>query len=185
MKARKGRGPETVDKRRDGPSRRPRKDGASSGRAEKFLAFETDDSTVRPEEPPSFWRRLEGLSQRRSTGSSSGLTRRAFLEAAAATGFGAFIASATGAWALDALDNPLARYPDRGWEKVYSDLWKYDSTFTFLCAPNDTHNCILNGYVRQGVVTRIGPTMRYGEATDLYGNATRHGELCAGRSSRP
>ncbi len=103
-----------------------------------------------------------------------GLSRREFVESVAATGFGAFIASATGAWALDALDNPLARYPDRGWEKVYRDLWKYDSTFTFLCAPNDTHNCILNGYVRQGVVTRIGPTMRYGEATDLYGNASSH-----------
>jgi len=53
---------------------------------------------------------------------------------------------------------------------VYRDLWKYDSKFTFLCAPNDTHNCILNAYVRSGVVTRIGPTMRYGEATDLEGN---------------
>jgi len=105
---------------------------------------------------------------------SQGLTRRAFLEAAAAAGFGAFVASATGAWALDALDNPLARYPDRDWEKVYRDLWKYDSTFTFLCAPNDTHNCILNAYVRSGVITRIGPTMRYGEAVDLDGNASSH-----------
>ncbi len=103
-----------------------------------------------------------------------GLTRREFLEAVAATGFGAFIASATGAWALDAIDNPLARYPDRDWEKVYRDLWKYDSTFTFTCAPNDTHNCLLRAYVRSGVVTRIGPTMRYGEATDVYGNRSSH-----------
>ncbi|MBP1686032.1 MAG: Respiratory nitrate reductase alpha chain, partial [Deltaproteobacteria bacterium] len=103
-----------------------------------------------------------------------GLTRREFLEAAAAAGFGAFVASATGAWALDAIDNPLARYPDRDWETVYRDLWKYDSTYTFLCAPNDTHNCLLNAYVRSGVITRIGPTMRYGEAKDLYGNATSH-----------
>ena len=66
-----------------------------------------------------------------------------------------------------------AAYPDRGWERVYRDLWKYDSTFTFLCAPNDTHNCILNAYVRSGVVTRIGPTMKYGLATDLAGHATR------------
>ena len=36
--------------------------------------------------------------------------------------------------------------------------------------PNDTHNCLLKAYVRSGVVTRIGPTMRYGEATDLDGN---------------
>ena len=51
-----------------------------------------------------------------------GLTRRQFMEAAAATGFGAFIASATGAWGLDAIDNPLAHYPDRAWEKAYRDL---------------------------------------------------------------
>ena len=65
-------------------------------------------------------------------------------------------------------------YPDRDWEKVYRDLWKYDSSFTFLCAPNDTHNCILNASLRDGVVTRIGPTMKYGEATDLYGTKVSH-----------
>jgi nitrate reductase alpha subunit len=98
------------------------------------------------------------------------LDRRGFLEIAAAGGFAAFVASATKGWALDAVDNPLARYPDRGWEAAYRDLFKHDAAFTFTCAPNDTHNCILTGYVRSGVVTRIGPTMRYGEAEDLYGN---------------
>ena len=102
------------------------------------------------------------------------ITRRAFLETAAATGFGAFVTSVTGAWALEAIENPLAHYPARDWERVYRDLWHYDSTFTFLCAPNDTHNCILNAYVRSGVITRIGPTMRYGEATDLDGNRASH-----------
>jgi len=102
------------------------------------------------------------------------LSRRQFLEAASALGFGAFVASATSAWALDAIENPLARYPSRDWERAYRDLWKYDSTFTFQCAPNDTHNCILNAYVRSGVVTRIGPTMKYGEATDLEGNRASH-----------
>ncbi len=102
------------------------------------------------------------------------LTRREFLESVAAGGFGAFVASVTAAWGLDAVENPLARYPDREWERVYRDLWRYDSTFTFLCAPNDTHNCLLNAYVRSGVVTRIGPTMRYGEATDLDGNQASH-----------
>src|SRR5690606_1436501 len=91
-------------------------------------------------------------------------SRREFLKLAAAAGFGSFVLSATSAWGLDEITNPLASYPDRDWEKVYRDLWKYDSKFTFTCAPNDTHNCILNGYVRSGVVTRIGPTMRYGEA---------------------
>jgi len=102
------------------------------------------------------------------------LSRRDFLRAAGAAGFAGLIASATKAWGLEAVANPLAAYPDRDWERVYRDLWKYDSTFTFLCAPNDTHNCILNGFVRSGVVTRIGPTMRYGEATDLEGNRATH-----------
>lgn len=103
-----------------------------------------------------------------------GITRRRFLQASAAAGFGAFIASATRAWGLDAIDNPLAHYPDRGWEEAYRDLWKYDSTFTFLCAPNDTHNCLLNAYVRSGVIARIGPTMKYGLANDLDGNRSSH-----------
>ncbi|MEW5702550.1 MAG: molybdopterin-dependent oxidoreductase [Candidatus Zixiibacteriota bacterium] len=105
---------------------------------------------------------------------SNGYSRRAFLQLAAKAGFGAFVISAIDAWGLDAITNPLAVYPDRGWERVYRDLWAYDSKFTFLCAPNDTHNCLLHGYVRSGVVTRIGPTMRYGEATDLQGNQTSH-----------
>jgi len=104
----------------------------------------------------------------------TGLSRRTFLEFVAASGLGIFAASAREAWGLDLPENPLASYPDRGWESVYRDLWHYDSKFTFLCAPNDTHNCILNAYVRSGVVTRIGPTMRYGEATDLLGNRASH-----------
>jgi nitrate reductase alpha subunit len=102
------------------------------------------------------------------------ITRREFLEAATAAGFGALVASASRAWGLEAISNPLASYPDRAWERVYRDLWKYDSSFVFLCAPNDTHNCLLNAYVRSGVITRTGPTMRYGRATDLYGNRASH-----------
>ncbi len=100
------------------------------------------------------------------------IPRREFLELLSATGFGALVGATRVAWALEAVSNPLATYPDRSWERVYRDLWAYDSKFTFLCAPNDTHNCILNAYVRQGIVTRIGPTMRYGEAADLAGNRT-------------
>jgi nitrate reductase alpha subunit len=96
-------------------------------------------------------------------------TRREFLELLRAAGFGALATSATAAFGLEAVENPLARYPDRGWEAAYRDLWKYDSTFTFLCAPNDTHNCILDAYVRSGSILRIGPTMKYSQATDLYG----------------
>ena len=104
----------------------------------------------------------------------TGKTRRQFLSDTAAAGFGAFIASATSAWGLDAIENPLAHYPDRDWEKTYRNLWDYDSVFRFLCAPNDTHNCLLNAYVRSGVMVRLGPTMRYGEATDLDNNRASH-----------
>ncbi|MCO6512622.1 MAG: molybdopterin-dependent oxidoreductase, partial [Aridibacter famidurans] len=102
------------------------------------------------------------------------LSRREFLARISAAGFGAFVLSSTNAWGLEGITNPLAVYPDRDWEKVYRDLWRYDSEYTFTCAPNDTHNCLLNAYVRDGVVTRIGPTMRYGEALDLSGNGATH-----------
>ncbi len=102
------------------------------------------------------------------------IPRREFLGMVSASGLAAFAQSARRAWGLDADWNPLAAYPDRGWESVYRDLWKHDSQFTFLCAPNDTHNCLLTAYVRNGVVTRIGPTMRYGEAADLEGRRTTH-----------
>ncbi len=105
---------------------------------------------------------------------STHIPRRDFFSMMAAAGFGGLLASTVDAWGLDTPQNPLAAYPDRGWERVYRDLWQYDSTFTFTCAPNDTHNCILNAYVRNGVIVRIGPTMKYGEASDLAGNTTTH-----------
>jgi nitrate reductase / nitrite oxidoreductase, alpha subunit len=104
----------------------------------------------------------------------SHLTRREFLDRVAAAGLGGFALSVEQAWGLQGVQNPLATYPNREWERTYRDLWAYDSKFTFTCAPNDTHNCLLNAYVRHGVITRIGPTMRYGEATDLSGNRTTH-----------
>jgi nitrate reductase alpha subunit len=72
------------------------------------------------------------------------------------------------------IDNPLAYYPNRDWEQVYRNLLKPDSSFVFLCAPNDTHNCLLKAYVKNDVVVRIGPTYGYGKATDLYGNTASH-----------
>lgn len=69
-----------------------------------------------------------------------------------------------------ATDNPLDYYPNRDWEKLYRDMAAYDSTFTFLCAPNDTHNCLLKAYVKNNVVIYLGPTYGYGKATDIYGN---------------
>ena len=72
------------------------------------------------------------------------------------------------------VDNPLAFYPNRDWEKAYRNIFEYDSSFVFLCAPNDTHNCLLKAYVKNGVVARIGPSYGYGKATDLYGNKASH-----------
>ncbi len=102
------------------------------------------------------------------------MNRRRFLQAATAMGFGALISSASRSWGIETIDNPLEYYPARNWEEAYRDLFKADDSFVFLCAPNDTHNCLLRAYVRNGVITRIGPTMRYGEATDLLGNKTSH-----------
>jgi nitrate reductase alpha subunit len=81
-----------------------------------------------------------------------------------------------GAPALSALkfipeiDNPLDFYPERGWERIYRDQFGYDYTYHFLCAPNDTHNCLLRAYVKNGIITRIGPSYGYGKAEDVYGN---------------
>ena len=72
--------------------------------------------------------------------------------------------------AQEGVGNPLESYPDRDWEKIYRDQFRYDSTFHFLCAPNDTHNCLLRAYVKNGVITRIGPSYGYGKAQDVYGH---------------
>lgn len=68
------------------------------------------------------------------------------------------------------VENPLAFYPNRGWEKVFKDLWRYDSEFSFLCAPNDTHNCLLKAHVKNNVVVRIAPSYGFSKADDIYGN---------------
>lgn len=72
------------------------------------------------------------------------------------------------------VSNPLEQYPNRDWEKVYRDLYHADSSFVFLCAPNDTHNCLLRAHVKHGVVTRIAPTYGFGRATDMDGNRATH-----------
>lgn len=101
------------------------------------------------------------------------VSRRRFLKATAAITSAALAADTLGLQGfkfVPEIKNPLAFYPNRDWEKIYRDQFRYDSSFTFLCAPNDTHNCLLRAYVRNGVVVRIGPTYGYTEARDLYGN---------------
>lgn len=68
------------------------------------------------------------------------------------------------------IKNPLVAYPARDWEKTYRDLWNYDSEFTFLCAPNDTHNCLLKAHVKNDTVVRIAPSYGFSQAEDLQGN---------------
>ena len=101
-------------------------------------------------------------------------SRREFLAMGAASGFAALVSQATRAWGIETVTNPLDNYPDRDWERVYRNIFQYDSKFTFLCAPNDTHNCLLVAHVKNGVLTRISPSYKYGEATDLYGNKASH-----------
>src|SRR3989304_4633534 len=71
---------------------------------------------------------------------------------------------------VDDVDNPLEFYPNRDWERLYRNVFSYDRHFYFLCAPNDTHNCLLRSYVKNDIITRIGPSYGYGKAEDIYGN---------------
>jgi len=68
------------------------------------------------------------------------------------------------------LINPLENYPNRGWEQVYHDQYAYDSSFTWVCSPNDTHECRLRAFVKNGVVLRSEQNYDCGKITDLYGN---------------
>ena len=80
------------------------------------------------------------------------LSRRQFLKVSAGTVAAAAIADK--ALALTALQpvievgNPLGEYPDRSWERVYHDQYRYDSSFTWCCSPNDTHGCRIRAFVR-------------------------------------
>ena len=101
--------------------------------------------------------------------------RRKFLKLSAATATGAALAgivreSLAGLSPVRDIKDPLAYYPDKDWEKVYHDQYKADSSFKFLCAPNDTHNCRLVAFVRNGVITRMEQAYDVDQADDLYGN---------------
>lgn len=71
---------------------------------------------------------------------------------------------------LAGIENPLDYYPDRDWEKVYRDQYRYDRSFTWICAPNDTHMCRMRGFVRNGILVRSEQNYDHGRYTDLYGN---------------
>ena len=68
------------------------------------------------------------------------------------------------------LINPLENYPNRDWEAVYQDQYAYDSSFTWVCSPNDTHECRLRAFVKSGVVLRSEQNYDNGNISDIYGN---------------
>ena len=102
------------------------------------------------------------------------LSRRQFLKVSVGTV--AAVALADKALALTALQpvvevgNPLGEYPDRSWERVYHDQYRYDSSFTWCCSPNDTHACRIRAFVRNGVVMRVEQNYDHQTYEDLYGN---------------
>ncbi|MCP5109449.1 MAG: molybdopterin-dependent oxidoreductase, partial [bacterium] len=99
------------------------------------------------------------------------ISRREFLDTAIASlGAGAAASFGCGSLKVVAVDNPLASYPDRDWEKLYRDQYRYDRTFTWVCAPNDTHMCRMRAFVRNGVVVRSEQNYDHQRYTDLYGN---------------
>ena len=82
------------------------------------------------------------------TEKSSDPSRRRFLKLAGAT-LGSAVSSKVAMAEYRYLapvnvENPLAAYPNRDWERIYRDIYRTDTRFTFLCCPNDTHNCLLN-----------------------------------------
>src|SRR3990172_6204031 len=99
-------------------------------------------------------------------------SRRDFLKACLLAGSGALIGPGLKLWSLEAVgvDNPLAAYPDRDWEKIYRDQYRYDSTFSWVCSPNDTHPCRVLAFVRNGTVVRMGAEYDYQNYSDPYGN---------------
>lgn len=101
-----------------------------------------------------------------------GTSRRDFLKTLGGIGMGAFVGPGIKLLSFDAIDveNPLASYPLRNWEKVYRNQYKYDSTFSWVCSPNDTHACRVMAYVRNGIMVRQGSEYNNETYADIYGN---------------
>jgi nitrate reductase / nitrite oxidoreductase, alpha subunit len=104
------------------------------------------------------------------------VTRRQFIKVAG----GAGLAALSGVLDLDlsaleaypGIDNPLLTYPNRGWEQIYRDQYAYDTSFTVVCAPNDTHMCRLRAFARNGVVTRLEQNYDGANYRDPEGNSS-------------
>jgi anaerobic selenocysteine-containing dehydrogenase len=101
--------------------------------------------------------------------------RRKFLSVAAAGASLSIAAKSPSCWleslaVQQGIENPLAVYPRRDWERVYRDQYRYDSHFSWVCSPNDTHACRVVAYVRNGVIIRMGSLYESQTYADLYGN---------------
>lgn len=121
------------------------------------------------------------MSKKKGNGQDPGLTRRQFLIASQLAAAGTFVAGSVASPSSALADfgflkpiepgaNPLKAYPNRDWESVYRDLYTPDSDYRYFCAPNDTHGCVLNAKVKNGVVIYSDPTFKYQNAKDIYGN---------------
>jgi nitrate reductase alpha subunit len=83
---------------------------------------------------------------------------------------------------VDEIDNPLGVYPNRNWEEIYRDQYRFDSTFKYVCSPNDTHACRVEAFVRNGIVMRLEQPYDVHRYTDIFGNkatANWHPRMCA------
>lgn len=102
------------------------------------------------------------------------LTRRKFLKVSGVTSLGVALGFNKLSFGMlkpiETVENPLAYYPNRDWEKIYRDQYRYDSSFSWVCSPNDTHACRANAFVRNGVVVREGEQYDYQNYKDIYGN---------------
>jgi nitrate reductase alpha subunit len=105
------------------------------------------------------------------------LSRRQFLKLSGTAALGVALKDGLALQLLQPVDvgNPLGGYPDREWEKIYRDQYRYDSSFTYVCSPNDTHACRLRAFVRNGIILRSETNYDVANYSDLYGNkATAH-----------
>ncbi len=99
-----------------------------------------------------------------------GIHRRLFLKFLGGASIAALDPACTFLTPVAPGENPLSRSVSREWETIYHDQYRYDSTFDWVCSPNDTHACRIRAYVRNGIVVRSGATYDYQDYADLYGN---------------
>ena len=97
------------------------------------------------------------------------VSRRRFLQSVAG-GAAAAWAAGPQAWAFKPVDvkNPLGSYPQRDWERIYLDQYRYDGKFPWICHPNDTHMCRMMAYTRNGVMIRAEQNYDHQRAGDLW-----------------